>query len=247
MMTVGIIPCRYKSLRFPGKALADIHGKPMMWHVYHQSLKASALDAVYIATDDARIRQACEEFGLEVLMTRENHPTGTDRVAECASMIEAEYYINIQGDEPMISSEAIDAVAKAIKTCKDPMVIASNAFVPINSPRAVVDSNIVKVILAMDNTALAYSRQPIPYPKGGECQYLRQLGLYTFSKRGLQIFAKHPPGRMERTEEVEMFRFLEHGYKVLMVEVDDDSIPVDTEADLERVRALMSDQIVGTR
>ncbi len=240
MKTIGIIPCRYDSRRFPGKPLADIHGKPMMWHVYQRALESTMLKEVYVATDDDRIKEACEQLNLNVIMTRRDHETGTDRVAECKGLIQADYYVNIQGDEPMLEPEAIDQVIKEIQQCKDPMVMATNAFARISRMSDVVDTNIVKVMVAMDNTALAFTRLPVPYPKGGEVEYFRELGLYVFRRSGLQIFSEHDRGRMETAEEVEMLRLLEYGYKVLMVEVEDKSIPVDTMADLERVRAMMS-------
>jgi 3-deoxy-manno-octulosonate cytidylyltransferase (CMP-KDO synthetase) len=240
MSAVGIIPCRYKSARFPGKPLADINGKPMMWHVYQQASKARSLSKVYIATDDERIADACRSLGLSVVMTRPDHVTGTDRVAECVQQVDAEYYVNIQGDEPMIDPAAIDAVTLALKSCSDPQVMATNAYVPIAAPCDAVDTNIVKVLLARDSSALAYSRLPIPYPKGGQVTYLRQLGLYAFRKSGLLLFSEHVPGPVEDAEGVEMLRFLEHGYRVKMVEVADESVSVDTETDLNRVRALMA-------
>ena len=242
MKVAGIIPCRYKSSRFPGKPLADIAGKPMMWHVYQQARKAQALDEVYIATDDDRIEAACRALGLGVLRTRDDHATGTDRVAECASLVDADIYVNVQGDEPMIEPEGIDAVARAIVDCADPAVMASNAYVPITNPSDAVDTNVVKLVLALDNTVMAYSRLPIPFPKGGEVRYLRQLGIYAFRRRGLELFASHRPGPVEDAEGVEMLRFLEAGHKVLMVEVRDRSVAVDTEADLARVRKLMADR-----
>ena len=239
MKTVGIIPCRYDSQRFPGKPLADINGKPMMWHVYQCSTRSRMLDAVYVATDDYRIKDACEQLDINVILTGSNHETGTDRVAECKALIDADYYVNIQGDEPMLEANAIDTIVEAIQQCKDPMVMAANAYAPIHLISDAIDTNIVKVVLTTDNTAMSFSRQPIPYPKGSEVDYLRQLGLYVFRRSGLQVFAEHERGRIEIAEEVEMLRLLEHGYKVLMVEVEDRSIPVDTIADLERVRAMM--------
>lgn len=240
MRVVGIIPCRYKSSRFPGKPLADINGKPMMWHVYQQARKSPALSETYIATDDDRIVAACTELGLKVLRTQEDHVTGTDRVAECAAQVDAEIYVNIQGDEPMIEPEAITAVAEAIVRCKDERVMASNAYVPILNPSDAIDTNIVKVTLALDSTAMAYSRMPIPFPKGCEVTFLRQLGLYAFRKSGLLLFAEHNPGPVECAEGVEMLRFVEAGHKVLMVQVKDNSVSVDTETDLTRVRKLMA-------
>lgn len=242
MSIVGIIPCRHKSVRFPGKPLADILGKPMMWHVYQRARAAQSLDAVYIATDDERISSACKDLDIPVLMTHPGHSTGTDRVAECVRLVDAEFYVNIQGDEPMIAPDSIDAVALAILNSRDAEVMASNAYVAITEPSDAVDTNIVKVLLATNGTALAYSRLPVPFPKGEAVTYLRQLGLYGFRKSGLTLFAEHQPGAVERAEGVEMLRFLENGYRVKMVEVQEESISVDTEADLMRVRALMAHQ-----
>jgi 3-deoxy-manno-octulosonate cytidylyltransferase (CMP-KDO synthetase) len=241
MKVLGVIPCRYGAVRFPGKPLADILGKPMMWHVYQRSRKARLVDDVVIATDDARIEDACKTHGLNVVMTGTHHVTGTDRVAECASRLAAEFYVNIQGDEPMIDPEAIDAVAQAIID-SDPHTMASNAFNDISDPTNVVDVNVVKVIMAQSGSALAYSRLPIPFPKAGAVRYHRQLGLYAFRKAGLEVFASLKPGPVESAEGVEMLRFLEHGYRVQMARVsNDEAVPVDTPENLDRVREMMRD------
>ena len=242
MRSVGIIPCRYNSSRLPGKALADINGKPMMWHVYQQSKKCSTLDDVFVATDDERIFQVCKKLDLNVLMTAKNHSTGTDRVAECVNKIDSDIYVNIQGDEPMIEPSAISDVAEALRRNNSPKIMASNAYVPMDNPSDVIDTNNVKVVLRVDGTALVYSRHPVPYPKGAKVRYFRQLGLYAFRKSGLQLFSEHKPGPLESGENIEMLRFLEYGYEVQMVEVKDDSIPVDTEADLKRIRIMMAPQ-----
>lgn len=241
MKVVGIIPCRYGAVRFPGKALADIHGKPMMWHVYHQALKVALLDKIFIATDDDKISNVCKELNLPVMMTRRDHPTGTDRLVECIKSIHADIYVNIQGDEPMIAPEAIDIVTQAIIKIDDPRVLASNGFRTIRDPAEAVNTNTVKVTMTVTGLALAYSRLPIPYPKDGSVQYYRQLGLYAFRKVGLETFAAHRPGPLELAEGIEMLRFLEHGYDVAMVRThDDDGISVDTPADLEQVRRLIA-------
>ena len=243
MSIVGIVPCRYNSSRFPGKPLANIHGKPMMWHVYQRAFESNCFDEVYIATDDSRIAEVSQNLDLNVLITREDHRTGTDRVAECMELVDADIYVNIQGDEPMIEPKAIEMVTTALYKCDDARVMASNAYVPFSDPADVVDNNNVKVVLSRNDRALFYSRQPIPYPKSSTTHYLRQLGLYAFRKSGLQVFAEHEPGAVENAEGVEMLRFLEYGYEVLMVKVSDNSIPVDTEADLSRVIELMSPSI----
>jgi 3-deoxy-manno-octulosonate cytidylyltransferase (CMP-KDO synthetase) len=236
---IGIVPCRYGAVRFPGKPLVDINGKPMMWHVYQQAQKCSLLSEIYIATDDERIRNSATDLGLNVIMTRQDHVSGSDRIAECAEKIDADIYVNIQGDEPMIEPGAIAAVADGLARCENLSIVVSNAYTNIEHASDVVDTNNVKVILTQSSLAMAYSRQPIPYPKNSEVHYLRQLGLYAFSKKALKIFSSLAPGPVELAEGVEMLRFLEHGHPVLMVKVVDNSIPVDTPSDLERVRTQM--------
>jgi 3-deoxy-manno-octulosonate cytidylyltransferase (CMP-KDO synthetase) len=238
--TIGIIPCRYGAVRFPGKPLADINGRPMMWHVYQRAVEAAVLDEIYVATDDQRIFASAEQLDLPVLMTGTHHATGSDRVAECMSMVAGDVYVNIQGDEPMIDPQAIATVVESLLGDKRETTVVSNAYAFFDEAGDVVDTNNVKVILRCDGTALAYSRQPIPYPKSAAVRYRRQLGLYAFTRLGLKLFAELEPGPVELAEGVEMLRFLEHGYDVRMVEVVDRSIPVDTLADLARVRAAMA-------
>ena len=240
MRIVGVIPCRYSSTRFPGKPLAEINGKPMMWHVYQKCKETNIIDDIYIATDDDRISDAAKKLKLNVVMTRNDHATGTDRVAEVATKIDSDYYINIQGDEPLINPDAIASVINGLVECDDPMVVASNAYAPVCDPSDVVNSNVVKVIMTVDGDALAYSRQPIPYPKSGKASYNKQLGIYAFRKKGLQLFAKNTPSYIELTEGVEMYRLIEHGFRVRMIETDDISLSVDTENDLLRAISMIN-------
>jgi 3-deoxy-manno-octulosonate cytidylyltransferase (CMP-KDO synthetase) len=239
MKTVGVIPCRYQSSRFPGKPLASINDMPMMWHVYQRALESNILDEVYIATDDIRIQDVAKKLNLRVVMTSDNHSTGTDRVAQVASMISADYYVNIQGDEPMIDPKAIYKTTLEIVNCNNPLIHATNAYTSIKVISDVIDSNIVKVVMDTNDQALAYSRQPIPYPKSGTAQFNKQLGLYAFKKSGLQVFSEISAAYLEKTESVEMYRLLEHGYGIKMVHTVDSSLSVDTPYDLERVQKLM--------
>ena len=236
MKIIGVIPCRYQSSRFPGKSLAFINGKPMMWHVYQRALESNVLDEVYIATDDERIVKVANEHNLKTVMTSNKHETGTDRVAEVASQIQADYYINIQGAEPFIEPEAIKLVAQAIIDCDNPLVQAANAYTSMQDISDVVDTNTVKVIMDVNQRALAYSRQPIPYPKANTAKYSKQLGLYAFKQSGLQVFSENLPASLEKVEGVEMYRLLEHGYSIQMVKTNDVSISVDTPSDLKRVQ-----------
>jgi 3-deoxy-manno-octulosonate cytidylyltransferase (CMP-KDO synthetase) len=236
MKIIGVIPCRYQSSRFPGKSLALINGKPMMWHVYQRALESNVLDEVYIATDDERIVKVANEHNLKTVMTSDKHETGTDRVAEVASQIQADYYINIQGDEPFIEPEAIKLVAQAIIDCDNPLVQAANAYTSMQDISDVVDTNTVKVVMDVNQRALAYSRQPIPYPKANTAKYSKQLGLYAFKQSGLQVFSENLPASLEKVEGVEMYRLLEHGYSIQMVKTNNVSISVDTPSDLKRVQ-----------
>lgn len=239
MKVVGVIPCRYASTRFPGKPLADINGKPMMWHVYQRCIESGVLDNIFIATDDQRIIEVAENLELNTIMTHDHHKTGTDRVAEVAEKIDSEFYVNIQGDEPLLNPKAITSVVNALVECNDSMVMASNAYAPMTNPDDISDINVVKVITSLHGNAMAYSRLAIPYSKGIKALYNKQLGLYAFRKSGLQLFSEHKPGHIEATEGVEMYRLIEHGYHVRMVETDDGSISVDTPDDLKRVAEKM--------
>ena len=200
MKIIGVIPCRYQSSRFPGKSLALINGKPMMWHVYQRALESNVLDEVYIATDDERIVKVANEHNLKTVMTSDKHETGTDRVAEVASQIQADFYINIQGDEPFIEPEAIKLVAQAIIDCDNPLVQAANSYTFMQDISDVVDTNTVKVVMDVNQRALAYSRQPIPYPKANTAKYNKQLGLYAFKQSGLQVFSENLPASLEKVE-----------------------------------------------
>jgi 3-deoxy-manno-octulosonate cytidylyltransferase (CMP-KDO synthetase) len=236
MKTAAVIPCRYQSSRFEGKPLATIGGKPMMWHVYHQALKASSIEDVHIATDDERIAAACRDLGLNFLMTSPSHLTGTDRVAECARQLDADVIVNVQGDEPFILPESIDAVTLALLNSGIPGLAATNGFSRIDDPEDVKDPCVVKVLFSRQRLALAYSRLPIPLAFRQTHPHYRQLGLYAFRRGALDFFANCPQGPIEAAESVEMFRFVEHDQPVLMVEVEESGIAVDTPADLYEAR-----------
>ncbi|MEU6440414.1 3-deoxy-manno-octulosonate cytidylyltransferase [Streptomyces sp. NPDC047046] len=234
---IAVIPCRWGASRFPGKPLALLGGKPLLWHVHQRCLEAERLDGTIVATDDERIEAACRHLGIECIRTGE-HPTGTDRVAEVAERLRAEAYINVQGDEPFISPTAIDQVSEALEQ-RPPGALAVNAYTELHDAGAVIDHNVVKVVISADGEALMFSRQPIPYPKGGRPRYLRQLGLYGFTGSALQHFRQLQQGPLELAEGVEMLRFVEHGQAVHMVSVIDDGVAVDTPEDLKRAEHLL--------
>ena len=240
MKIIGVIPCRYQSSRFPGKSLALIGDKPMMWHVYQRALESGALDEIYIATDDERIIEVAEKYGLNTVMTSDKHETGTDRIVEVAGKIPADYYVNIQGDEPFINPNAIMSVAQAMINCDDSSIQSINTYALIQDGRDIDSENTVKVIMDVNKRLLALSRLPIPYPKGCSVKYKKHLGLYAFRKSGLEIFSKNSPSSIERSESIEMYRLLENGHGIQMVECSDSSISVDTPDDLKRVQKQFS-------
>ncbi|MBW8000482.1 MAG: 3-deoxy-manno-octulosonate cytidylyltransferase [Planctomycetes bacterium] len=238
MKIVGIIPARYKSSRFPGKPLAKILGKPMIYHVYEAAQKCSLLDEVIVATDDDSIYDACTELSINSILTSEDHRTGTDRVSEVAQRTSGDIYVNVQGDEPLIDPKGIDKVISEIANSPEEAVV--NAFSMIDNMSDLLNKNVVKVITSRDDYALAYSRSAIPYPQDPNSIYKRQIGLYAIRRDAILKFSSLPRGYIELAENVEMFRYLENGYKIKMVEVSDDgSIPVDVPDDIQRVESLM--------
>ena len=235
--TIGIIPCRYNSSRFPGKPLEKICDMPMYWHVYNQSLKSDELDDVMVATDDVRIQNSCINYDVPVIMTSDSCATGTDRVAEAADLLDCDIVVNIQGDEPMIDPVSIDLVAKEIKS--RPEIFASNAYAVIDDNKSLEDNNIVKVVISSSNQALMFSRLPIPYRKNKTPVYRQQLGLYAFTRESVLEFTRLPQKEIEMSEDVEMLRVIENDLLLSMVEVLEKPISVDTPDDLDYVRSIM--------
>jgi len=239
MNVIGVIPARYRSTRFPGKPLAEIHGKPMIYHVYQSAVKASLLTRTVVATDDQRIADACDEYDIPWVMTSDRHPTGTDRVAEVAQQLEGDLFVNIQGDEPMISPKTIDAAV--VPLLEDEGVVVTNLCARILDPAEVVDTNVIKVVRSPESLAVYLSRAPIPYPKDRtDVYYYKQVCVYGFRKEPLQRFLDTPQTTLERVEGVELLRFLEIGVPVKFVEEDGGTTSVDTPTDLARVNELMA-------
>ncbi|WP_058042250.1 3-deoxy-manno-octulosonate cytidylyltransferase [Streptomyces roseifaciens] len=234
---VAVIPCRWGASRFPGKPLAILGDMPLLWHVHRRCQQTHHLDDAVVATDDDRIEATCRRLGIPCIMTGE-HPTGTDRVAECAQHLQADAYINVQGDEPFINPTSIDAVSEAL-THLGAGALAVNACTRLNDAAAVLDHNVVKVVVGKNDNALMFSRQPIPYPRNQRPFYLRQLGLYGFTQDGIGLFQQLEQGPLERTEGIEMLRLIEHGHGVRMLPVTDRGIAVDTPQDLERAHTML--------
>lgn len=238
MKIIGVIPARFKSSRFEGKPLADICGKPMIYWVYQQAGKVERFDEVYVATDDERIVSTCEQYGINVLLTSDRHQTGTDRLGEVAQRIEADFYVNIQGDEPLIEPETIDRIIDF--HLENPEVEVINTMTPIRNEEDITCNTVVKVVTNRQNDGIYLSRSPIPYPKKNDkVIYYKHLGLYGLSRNALLFFAETPRGDIESIEDVEMLRFIENHIAVKFVKVDSETIAVDVPGDIAKVAAAM--------
>lgn len=238
MNIIAVIPARYKSSRFPGKPLADIHGKPMIWWVYTQAKKVEEISRVIVATDDERIFSACTKLGMDVVMTADTHPTGTDRVCEIADLISADVYVNVQGDEPMLDPETIRAAIRPFLENQD--VLATNLMARIHDISEAIDVNVPKVVVNSKSEGVYLSRLPIPYPKGADSKgYYRQVCVYGFSRTALQVYKENPKEIVESIEDIEILRLIERGVPVKFIEVNSGTVAVDTMKDLEKVRHLM--------
>ena len=235
---LGVIPARYLSSRFPGKALVSIAGKMMLQHVWERALMAKYVSDVVIATDDERIRKACEMFGARVVMTRNDHVSGTDRVAEAASASNAEIVVNIQGDEPLIDPAAIDAAVLGLLDQDD--VPMGTLKKQIERPDDIVDPNVVKVVTDAQGNAIYFSRSAIPYIRDTEnaLPYFKHIGLYVYRRDFLLSYSSLPVGPLEKVEKLEQLRALENGFKIRVVDTDYDSLGVDTPEDWRRVEEI---------
>ena len=237
----GIIPARYASSRFPGKPMADIHGKPMFWHVYHQAMRSASLTGVYLATDSMLIADTARELKVPVIMTREDHASGTDRVLEAATSLGVEpeaIIINIQGDEPALEPKMLDQL---VAPFEDPGVQVTTLARSI-TPEQAADPNIVKVVRAADGRGLYFSRAPIPFARDTAQDFLGHIGLYGFRFATLEKFQRLGESPLERMEKLEQLRLLEAGIPIHVTVTSYASIGVDTHADLEKVRTLLKPQ-----
>ena len=237
MRFVGVIPTRYKSTRLPGKALINIAGKPLIQWVYDRACRAVCLDDLVVATDDLRIFKTVQKFGGKAVMTRGDHASGTDRVAELADSIEADVFVNIQGDQPLIAPRIIENVCKPFES--DSNLQVSTARINITDENQINSPNVVKVVVNSQGYALYFSRSPIPCADRKEAVFYKHLGIYAYRRKFLQSLSELKPSRLEKVEGLEQLRFLENGISIRVIQVFDESPHVDTQEDVSRVTPLL--------
>lgn len=254
MKITAIIPARYASTRFPGKALAEIGGKPMIQHVYERTARASLVNEVIVATDDERIQHVVSSFGGVCRMTRADHETGTDRLAEVASTLDSDIIVNVQGDEPLIEPEMIDQAIRPFLA--DPALRMGTLKTRIRCLHDFLGPNVVKVVTDRDGYALYFSRSPLPFFRdkwrdlkdesfaSGKLLCYKHVGLYVFRRDFLLEYAAMTPTFLELSEKLEQLRAIENGIRIRVEETEFESIGVDTPEDLvkacERFKAISS-------
>jgi 3-deoxy-manno-octulosonate cytidylyltransferase (CMP-KDO synthetase) len=238
---VVVIPARYGSTRLPGKPLVLLAGKPMIQRVIEQAKLSKRVHQVIVATDDERIVKAVREFGCEAKMTRPDHRTGTERVAEVAAHVEGDIFVNVQGDEPLLDPEAVDTAVSSL--LEEPQATISTVATPIKTPADIMDPNVVKTVLDFESNALYFSRAPVPWVRDTaskiQVRHLKHLGLYVFQRDALLEYPTLPQGELEKIEQLEQLRWLENGWKIRVAEVAHDAVSVDVPEDVARVEKLL--------
>lgn len=240
MKIAAIIPARYNSSRFKGKPLADLCSRPMIWWVCRQVRRCRRIDTVCVATDHEEIFQRCAEYGIDAVMTAPDCATSTERVYEAARQIPADIYVCVNGDEPLIEPELIEAVLPQ----RLEGFFAANLMTKIASPAEAVDESNIKVVTDASGNALFFSRSPIPHPKATlRFDYYKHLGVLAYSMEALRFFAETPKGENEKIEDVNELRFVEHGKNLRMIPVEARTLSVDTPKDLDYVREVLRGKI----
>jgi 3-deoxy-manno-octulosonate cytidylyltransferase (CMP-KDO synthetase) len=238
---IGIIPARLASTRLPRKVLREIAGEPMLAWVYQAAKACPQLDEVVVATDSAEVQALCDQRGWRCLLTSPDLPSGTDRLYAVSRVIDADIYVNIQGDEPLLLPDHITAI----------LALFTSADVDVTTPKVrctsedIANPNAVKVVTAIDGRALYFSRSTIPFDRDGQGKttYWKHLGLYAYRRKALERFAALAPSELELSERLEQLRLLENGISIYVAETSHDTIGVDTEEDRQRVEAILLQRV----
>ncbi|MFH1846385.1 MAG: 3-deoxy-manno-octulosonate cytidylyltransferase [Candidatus Omnitrophota bacterium] len=256
MKVVVVIPARWQSTRLKGKVLADINGKPMIQHVWERVNEAHSVDDIIVAADKERVIKVVESFGGKAVFTSPEQPSGTDRIAEVANTVDADVFINVQADEPLVHPLMVDELAQVFEYERN--IQMATLIKRIHKKEEITDPHIVKCVVDRKNYALYFSRSPVPYVRDSGAtdetgqpiitgdisgSYFKHIGLYAYTKEFLFTFTNLPKSTLEEAEKLEQLRVLEHGYKIKTIETRYETIGVDTEEDLEKVRAILSGKI----
>lgn len=238
MNIISMIPARYQASRFPAKLMQDLGGKPVILRTYEAAVGTKLFHKVYVVTDSAAIHDLIKANGGQVIMSKEEHQSGSDRIAEAVTDLEVDVVVNVQGDEPFIDRESLTKVIQVFHEDVNQEIDLASLMTPITDWDEISNPNTVKVIVDNNNFALYFSRSPIPYPRNKELDtpYFKHKGIYAFRKRALMDFKKLPMLTLEATEKIEAIRFLEYGKKIKMVETNVTGVEIDTPEDLERAR-----------
>ena len=243
MKIVGIIPSRYESTRFPGKGIADICGRPMIWWVYQALRKAKGINEAYVATDNELIGIECDKWGIPWLMTSASCPTHLERLYEVSTMVDADFYICVNGDEPLIESSCIEDIIPGEEINPDSSYMA-NGMMILTDPIDAFDTSKIKIATDMEGFGLYMSRTPIPFPKGTSNYKLKKfVGVQCFTKKALDFVNRTSRGYLESIEDIDEFRFLENGHKINFILTEATTLSVDTKKDIEKVRMIISEKI----
>lgn len=233
-----MIPARYRASRFPAKLMQDLSGKPVIVRTYEAALGTGLFDEVFVVTDSPVISEEITSIGGKVIMSKKEHESGSDRIAEAVADMDVDIVINVQGDEPFIDKASLEKVIQVFKDDEAKEIDLASLMTPITDWEEISNPNTVKVIVDNQNCALYFSRSPIPYPRDKEVEapYYKHKGIYAFRKRALLDFQRLPMLPLEAKEKIEAIRFLEYGKKIKMVETHVTGIEIDTPEDLERAR-----------
>ena len=240
LRVLGVIPARLQSTRLPRKVLRDIAGKPLIVHVYEAARRSPDLGDLLVATDSPEVVDVCAKHGIPTMLTSAEHPTGTDRLWEVSQSRAADVYVNVQGDEPLLTPEHIRLLVSPFR--ERPATQVSTLKIRL-APHEVDNPNVNKVVCGVDGRALYFSKHPIPYDRDGiGAVRFKHQGFYAYRKPALDAFHRLPQSPLELTEKLEQLRFLENGIEIVVVETAAQTIGVDTEADLQAVAALMAER-----
>lgn len=229
------IPARYESKRFPGKLLAELHGRPVIEWVYRGAKESRLASGVYVVTDSERIRDAVTGFGGEVIFRKRSFDCGTDRIADVVNHFDAEIIINLQGDEPLVKGDVLDSLITVMRKEFPPMATLAK---PLESPEEFTDSNVVKVVCDRRGYALYFSRAPIPF-HATDSTALKHIGIYAFTRDSIMEFTSLPRGKLEEVERLEQLRALEAGWRIRVVLTDRKFVSIDIPEDIKKAERLL--------